>query len=100
MTNIEALRAAQRWLLQYVAVFRPSSRIGQLFVMDETASHLSVSSAGAKRKRATDPKFYAVRAGHKPGIYHTWNDCLEQVRGFKKALCEHTLSAIPNYRDS
>ncbi|KAL8791214.1 MAG: hypothetical protein Q9213_000171 [Squamulea squamosa] len=60
--------------------------------MEEIASPKSVSqvgtsvSAGTKRKRATDPKFYAVRAGHKPGIYHTWNDCLQQVRGFKKAL--------------
>ncbi|KAL8867227.1 MAG: hypothetical protein Q9174_005800 [Haloplaca sp. 1 TL-2023] len=43
-------------------------------------------SAGTKRKRAADPKFYAVRVGHRPGVYHTWADCLEQVKGFKKAL--------------
>ncbi|KAL8799152.1 MAG: hypothetical protein Q9200_007611 [Gallowayella weberi] len=60
--------------------------------MDDTTaisslrSGTSVSAAGTKRKRGTDPKFYAVRAGHRPGIYHTWADCLEQVKGFKKAL--------------
>lgn len=31
-------------------------------------------------------KFYAVRVGRKPGIYHTWADCLNQVRGFPKSI--------------
>ncbi|KAK5108182.1 hypothetical protein LTR62_008713 [Meristemomyces frigidus] len=38
-----------------------------------------------KRKREMLPKFYAVRIGKAPGIYHTWADCLDQVRGFPKA---------------
>jgi len=49
----------------------------------------SNSSAGVKRKRETkssQPKFYAVRVGKAPGIYHSWNDCLDQVRGFPKAI--------------
>lgn len=49
----------------------------------------SNSSAGVKRKRETkssQPKFYAVRVGKAPGIYHSWNDCLDQVRGFPKAV--------------
>ncbi|KAL8642172.1 MAG: hypothetical protein Q9228_001102 [Teloschistes exilis] len=60
--------------------------------MEESASVNSASqagtnvSAGTKRKRAAEPKFYAVRVGFRPGIYHTWADCLEQVKGFKKAL--------------
>ncbi|GIZ46562.1 hypothetical protein CKM354_000968500 [Cercospora kikuchii] len=47
-----------------------------------------LSAAGNKRKRdsKTMPKFYAVRTGKSPGIYHTWNECLEQVRGFPKAM--------------
>ena len=62
-------------------------------IMDDAASIESASaagttaSAGTKRKRATEPKFYAVRVGNRPGIYHTWADCLEQVKGFKKATC-------------
>ena len=30
-------------------------------------------------------KFYAVANGRKPGIYTTWNECRDQVQGFKKA---------------
>lgn len=58
--------------------------------MDDTVSVKSsgtIASAGAKRKRANEPKFYAVRIGFAPGIYHTWEDCLKQVTGYKKAKC-------------
>lgn len=47
------------------------------------------AATGTKRKRdskAPQLKFYAVRIGKAPGIYHTWPDCLEQVRGFPKAV--------------
>lgn len=30
-------------------------------------------------------KFYAVRKGHKTGIFHSWDQCKEQVHGFKGA---------------
>lgn len=30
-------------------------------------------------------KFYAVLAGHKPGIYLTWAECQEQTKGFSGA---------------
>ncbi|KAI9703914.1 MAG: hypothetical protein M1820_005696 [Bogoriella megaspora] len=43
------------------------------------------TSAGTKRKREAPAKFYSVRVGHNPGIYHSWADCLEQVKGFKNA---------------
>lgn len=52
---------------------------------------LAPPSAGMKRKRAPEPKFYAVRVGVKPGIYSSWKECLEQVKGFKNAICEHLL---------
>ncbi|MCJ1430622.1 hypothetical protein MMC29_008540 [Sticta canariensis] len=58
--------------------------------MDDTISVKSASptgttaSSGTKRKRNTE-KFYAVRVGYHPGVYHSWADCLEQVKGFKKA---------------
>ncbi|KAK1090750.1 hypothetical protein LTR48_007692, partial [Friedmanniomyces endolithicus] len=44
------------------------------------------ASAGTKRKRDTQPKFYAVRVGKQPGVYHTWLECLDQVRGFPKSV--------------
>ncbi len=62
--------------------------------MDDTASVISGSAAGTtasngtKRKRGNEIKYYAVRVGYQPGVYHTWADCLDQVKGFKKATCE------------
>ncbi|KAL9131724.1 MAG: hypothetical protein Q9217_000399 [Psora testacea] len=64
--------------------------------MDETASSKSLSlgettaTNGTKRKRNSEVRFYAVRAGHRPGVYSTWADCLQQVKGFKKAICMPT----------
>ncbi|KAF3022368.1 hypothetical protein E8E15_009501 [Penicillium rubens] len=43
-------------------------------------------TAGTKRKRNAAAKYYAVKAGHKPGIYYGWNDCLAQITGFKGAI--------------
>jgi len=31
-------------------------------------------------------KYYAVRAGRKPGIYHTWEEAKEQVHGYPNAI--------------
>lgn len=33
-------------------------------------------------------KFYVVKQGRTPGIYHDWNECLAQVKGFKGAVCQ------------
>lgn len=73
------------------AYVSPTQRIDQ--AMEDSVSIKSggtVASAGAKRKRATEPKFYAVRVGFAPGIYHTWEECLKQVTGYKKAKCVST----------
>jgi hypothetical protein len=41
-----------------------------------------------KRKMdATEQKYYAVRAGFKPGVYTTWAICQQQITGFKGAQC-------------
>lgn len=45
------------------------------------------TTAGAKRKRAAERKYYAVQQGKRPGIYDTWDECLAQVRGHKGAIC-------------
>jgi ATP-dependent DNA helicase PIF1 len=31
------------------------------------------------------PKFYGVQAGHKPGVYETWEEAEEQIKGFRGA---------------
>ncbi|ERF73555.1 hypothetical protein EPUS_08762 [Endocarpon pusillum Z07020] len=49
----------------------------------------SVTSNGTshKRKRPGDaPKYYAVREGRIPGVYNTWEECLNQIKGHKGAL--------------
>jgi len=49
-----------------------------------TSSNSSTTTTNtAKRKRTG--KYYAVRTGHNPGIYTSWRDCLDQVKGFKGA---------------
>ena len=30
--------------------------------------------------------YYAVRNGHKPGVYYTWDDCKAQVQGYPNAI--------------
>lgn len=52
------------------------------------------SSSGTKRKREKDPKFYAVKTGFKPGVYKTWAECLAQIKGFKAATCQFSLSTF------
>lgn len=58
--------------------------------MDDTKSEsaMTTTSSGTKRKRGTEPKFYAVKVGKTPGIYHSWHDCLEQVTKYKGASCK------------
>ena len=48
----------------------------------------TTASSATKRKRGTEPKFYAVKVGKNPDIYHSWSDCLAQVKGFKGAICK------------
>ena len=31
------------------------------------------------------PKFYGVQAGHQPGVYNTWEEAQQQIKGFPKA---------------
>lgn len=52
-----------------------------------TLASIPTATTGTKRKRDSKSalKFYAVRVGKDPGIYHTWAECLDQVRGYPKA---------------
>ncbi|KAK4112995.1 ribonuclease H-like protein [Canariomyces notabilis] len=43
-----------------------------------------------KRKMDTaEQKYYAVRAGHKPGVYTSWAICQQQISGFKGAAFKY-----------
>lgn len=51
----------------------------------------SASGSAPQKKRKTDPnmqKYYAVRAGMRPGVYLTWDECQAQTTGYKGASCE------------
>lgn len=50
----------------------------------------NTTTAKTSRKRKMDAdsqKYYAVRAGVKPGVYLTWAECQEQTAGFRGASC-------------
>jgi hypothetical protein len=51
---------------------------------------LVMSSSSKKRKisEAAATKYYAVRAGHTPGVYTSWTDCQQNTTGFKGAQCK------------
>lgn len=61
----------------------------------------SASAPAGKRKRdpTASTKFYAVRVGKTPGVYYSWPDCLEQVKGFPKAAFKSftTLTEAENF---
>ncbi|KKY25416.1 putative rnase h domain protein [Diplodia seriata] len=61
--------------------------------LEEERSTAATSNASSKRKRGSEPKFYAVKDGRKPGVYANWNDCLDQVKGFKGAVYKSFPSA-------
>jgi hypothetical protein len=46
-------------------------------------SHSNASQFLRQRVTNSKQKYYAVRQGRCPGIYHTWADCKSQVDGFR-----------------
>lgn len=60
--------------------------------IDDVKSEKSAKTATSslKRKRGNDLKFYAVKVGKAPAIYHSWADCIDQVKGVTGAICRYT----------
>ena len=44
------------------------------------------SMSSKKAKVLPSAKFYAVKKGRKPGIYHTWHECQKQIDDFPGAV--------------
>jgi hypothetical protein len=59
-------------------------------VNKKRAAPAAAPAPAASKKRKTDgmQKFYAVKAGFKPGVYLTYVECQAQTAGFKGAVCE------------
>lgn len=51
-----------------------------------------MSAVSKKRKLDEPTKYYAVRAGFKPGVYMSWAECVENTTGFKGASFKSFLS--------
>ena len=47
-----------------------------------TPNDTYTNQSSASKKTSSRPHFYAVARGRKPGIYQSWEACLEQVDGF------------------
>lgn len=59
-------------------------------------SVIPVKMPAPKRKAETETKYYAVRAGVKPGVYTNWTLCQQQITGFKGAV----FKSFTNYEDA
>ncbi|KAF2640556.1 hypothetical protein P280DRAFT_469309 [Massarina eburnea CBS 473.64] len=53
--------------------------------MPGTGTPSSTSNSGVKRKKGP-PAFYAVKVGHEPGLYLSWDDTRRATAGFKNAV--------------
>jgi ribonuclease HI len=49
------------------------------YINEQTTQPKKIKDDFSKTKKEV---FYAVRNGRKSGLYRTWDDCLEQIRGF------------------
>ena len=76
-------RAHRNYLQHPITDWREPS-ISTYDQVDAMAGPTSVASntSSGKRKRSS-PKFYAVKVGRTPGIYHSWEDCKAQTEGIK-----------------
>jgi hypothetical protein len=52
------------------------------------AHRIAAAMADFARKGASGAnKYYAVRHGLQPGVYRSWSDCRQQVRGVSRGGC-------------
>ena len=58
--------------------------------------NIIVKMPAPKRKAEPETKYYAVRAGVKPGVYTNWTLCQQQITGFKGA----SFKSFTNYEDA
>lgn len=58
--------------------------------MNKRAAPSGAAAPTPSKKRKTDnvQKFYAVKAGFRPGVYLTYGECSAQTAGFKGAVCK------------
>lgn len=77
------------WTLRSLEFLRITRTPRNIETMKRSAT-TSVVTASKKRKTDAGPKFYAVKAGFRPGVYTTYAECSAQTAGFKGAVCKTT----------
>jgi Caulimovirus viroplasmin len=77
-----------------MALNRPSGFRSPSMAVGNLASAGGATSTVELKKRKNNPqiKFYAVKIGHKPGVYLNWNECEENIAGYKNACCKYRVS--------
>jgi len=54
---------------------------------DSTSAEMAGPSKKRKLNEEALPKLYAVKAGHRTGVFKTWDDCQQNITGYKGAVC-------------
>jgi len=63
----------------------PNASFRAFATEQEARSFVTGNAGDDKRRKATVRKLYAVRRGRQPGLYNTWGEVEEQVKGYPNA---------------
>lgn len=54
---------------------------------DEMDRWITANAPSPSRRAAKAQKWYGVQVGRTPGVYRSWDDAQDQVRGFSRGMC-------------
>ncbi|KAB8292302.1 hypothetical protein EYC80_008044 [Monilinia laxa] len=82
------LLSVGRLLLGRVEVLRYCGNLGNFKSsrMPQATRKRKFSDAGEGADKGGSQKYYAVRKGHKTGVFTSWKDCEEQITGFAGSM--------------
>lgn len=73
-----------------ISLEMPRASKSQSNLPEHPVFHTSTTSSDNSRKRKLpgQTKYYAVRAGHRPGVYTEWKDCEQNITKFRGSACK------------
>lgn len=84
--SVLLLNAINHGLMTTTTTMPPTNKKSQTAKPSARPTPSTTAKPSKKRKMdANLQKYYAVRAGNKPGVYLTWAECQEQTAGFRGA---------------
>lgn len=88
--SVLLLNAINHGLMTTTTTMPPTNKKSQTAKPSARPTPSTTAKPSKKRKMdANLQKYYAVRAGNKPGVYLTWAECQEQTAGFRGASCTY-----------